>query len=148
MMKTKKKKNGFMTAYMLGMGVTVLSLAIASSALAFAYLQTAKQYTESIQLGYVAESAMLLGWDDIRHRDWWHVPEKKTWKLDDAYGVTQTGQYMEVQCVSKSYQLPYNGTVRGMGIGEVSLMRRTEAVVFHVEKEKEQAVFSVSQIRY
>lgn len=146
MMKTKK--NGFMTVYMLSTGVTVLSLAIASSLLAFAYLQTAKQYKESVQLGYVAESAMLLGWDDIRQRDWQQVPEKKTWKLADAYGVTQTGQHMEVQCVSKSYQLPYNGTVRGMGIEEASLMRRTEAVVFHVEKENDQAVFSVSQIRY
>ncbi len=142
------KKNGFMTAYMLSMGVTVLSLAIASSMLAFVYLQTAKQYKESIQLGYVAESAMLLGWDDIRQRNWQQVPEKKTWKLEDAYGVTQTGQHMEVQCVSKSYQLPYNGTVRGMGIGDASFMRRTGAVVFHVEKENEQAVFSVSQIRY
>lgn len=144
----KREPNGFMTAYMLGIGLTVLSMATAASVLAFSYLQTAKQYTESIQLGYVAESAMILGWDDIRQRDWQQVPEKRTWKLADAYGVTQTGQHMEVQCVSQSYQLPYNGTVRGMGIGDASQMRRTGAVVFHVEKENEQVVFSVSQIRY
>lgn len=142
------KPNGFITVYILAAGLTILSTAVASSVLAFSYLQTAKQYKESIQLGYVAESAMIIGWDDIRHRHWQQVPEKKTWKLEDVYGVTQTGQHMEIQCVSLSYQLPYNGTVRGMGIGDASRMRRTGAVVFRVENENGNGVFSVKQIRY
>lgn len=142
------KQNGFITVYILAAGLTILSAAVASSVLAFSYLQTAKQYKESIQLGYVAESAMIIGWDDIRHRHWQQVPKKKTWKLEDVYGVTQTGQHMEIQCVSLSYQLPYNGTVRGMGIGDTSLMRRTGAVVFRVENENGKGVFSVKQIRY
>ena len=142
------RKNGFMTVYILGTGLLVLSVAMASSALAFSYLQTARQYKESIQLGYVAESAMMLGWDDIRQRDWQQVPEKKTWKLEDIYGVTQTGQHMEVQCVSASYQLPYTGTVRGMGIAEASGMRRTGAIVFEVTAENGSTVFLSKRVQY
>lgn len=142
------RKNGFMTVYILGTGLLVLSLAIASSALAFSYLQTARQYKESIQLGYVAESAMIVGWDDIRRRDWQQVPEKKTWKLEDVYGVTQAGQHMEVQCVSASYQLPYTGTVRGMGIADASGMRRTGAIVFEVNSEHGIIVFSSKRVQY
>lgn len=143
-----KKKNGFITYYFLWIGTMLLAMALASSTLVFSYYRSARQYYESVQLGYVAESALLLGWDDIRQRAQEDVPTKKTWKLDDIYDVTGEGQHMEIQCISTSYQLPFTGTVRGIAIDDSSAMKRTCALRFRAAPQEKELLFSKTQLIY
>ncbi len=147
------KHNGFVSIYGIGISAVILTLSVVAVNVSAEYIRLAKQYQEGIQLSYVSESAAYLAWDELRSRRWQDVPAKKTWKLEDEYGVAMPGQSMEIQCLSSPYQLPFSGTLRASAQAANSRLMRTCAVQFAVQaaadtEDAQHAVFSVTNICY
>lgn len=144
------KKNGFLTFYVLWMGMIMLAVSVAVSALSIYSVRLAEQYEESVQLAYEAESVLTAAWDEVSRRSWQDVPAKKTWRFDDAYNVIRSRHYAEIQCISSPYELPFSGTLRAAAVAERSLMQRTYAYVFEISTsdDGESARFAVQNIIY
>ena len=143
------KRNGFLTFYVLCLGIPLLTVAVLTASLAAYCMKSARQYAEMAQLSYGAESAAALAWHDLSNRSWQDIPAKEKWRLTDEYGFLEKGQYAEVQCVSSPYELPFKGTVRAAAVAEKSLAQRTCAITFEVRADEENtARFFIQKIMY
>ena len=144
-----RRKNGYMTFCILALGTAALLLAASAAHLSAQYVRSARQYEEALQLSYASESALLVSWRDLRSRRWQDMPERRTWAFNDVWGIAEGGQRIEIQCVASPYSLPFNGVLRASAVSDHTLLKRTCALQFRVQKGDDgSASFAVRQIVY
>lgn len=145
------KQNGFITCFIVLIGVIALTLSVAAATLASQYLRSAKQFEEALILSYVSESALCLTWDDMQQVPWQDIPRKKRWTFHDDLGILGEGQQVELNCTTSVADMQsLKGALRASACHEKTLMTRSCCIIFEapILAEADETHYVVQQIMY
>lgn len=126
--------NGFLTAYVLWLGVVILAVTTGAAGLSQLYIMNARHYAEAIRLDYAAESLLIAEWDAFTETSWRDVPRKRRLNLEDTYGVANPGDVLEIYITSNNPQaLPFTGFLRTAVENPKTKQKRSCGIRFSVE---------------
>ena len=147
--RTMQNKNGFITFFILWLGLIVVFLAITTSYLSHLCLQQACRYWDMVTAAYLAESALVQSWEELQLMDWQDIPNRREKTWEDPYHLTDDGQMMRVRYVTEKRQKPYRGTVTAVGTVKRTMVSRTCSLTYDIEvMEDKRPVLTIRNISY
>ena len=131
-MDLQKKNNGFVSCFVLALGLTVLMIAMGSARLAQDQLKEAEAYCDTVTAAYYAENLLHLYWDEMSAQPCRAMPlsEKKDGRK--FYPSAPTAADLEVHCVTGVHNSTFEGTAQASCTMKLSGMTRTCSIRFLV----------------
>jgi hypothetical protein len=141
------QRNGFVSFFVLWLGLAILFLTATTAAMAELYLQQACRYRDHVSTTYLAESALLVGWDGLQQAPWEDIPTRREQNLEDTYGLTEKNQSMRLQYNIEKQIPPYRGTLMAIGAARAGQITRTCSLTFYLEPGEEGVALPTFTIR-
>lgn len=125
-----RQRNGFLTLYVIWLGLIALTITVAASVVSRMQLRNAAQYATAIRLTYAAESMMYVAWAEVTAQDAVRFPTQKRAYTTDPYKVLAPLDTVEYYWVANVYTVPYTGTAWAIVQHGPSHVQRTSSVRF------------------
>lgn len=122
--------NGFLTIYVIWLGVIALTITAAASVVSRTYLKNAAQYATAVRLTYAAESMLYLSWAEVTACDAASFPAQKRAYMTDPYDILEPQDAVEYYWVANVYAVPHTGTAWAIVQNEPSHVQRTSSLRF------------------
>jgi hypothetical protein len=144
------RKNGFVTFYIVLLGIITLVLVEAVSMLAVQYLILARQYKETLVMSYVSESALLVTWDEFTRQSRLELPQRKRWIFQDELGFMDKEQRVEINCTTLADAASSQGALRAIAYHEKTGIQRSCGINFKVQDAEDgvESQYSIRKIMY
>lgn len=128
------RRNGFLTLYVLCVGLLALTIAISSSVLCRTYMENARNYATAIRLTYAAESMLYPTWEEFTAVPLSDFKAMKRWYSTDPYGILEPTDTLEMYWVAAVYSYPYTGSLWAIVYDTRTHSQRTSALRFRIER--------------
>ena len=125
-----KARNGFFSFSMMMLAVVTLSLIMTTTLLALNCLSLATIYEKKVRLHYLAESAVLEGWQVVQQNPAPYL-EGQSVRVPLSTGLTEAGETVRVEA-----RFDY-GYLMGLAVDEATSLEQTCCIFFELAPQEE-----------
>lgn len=126
------KKNGFVSALALVMGVLLLTVTVATLQLAQWHWRSARAYGQSVQLMYLAQGALAMAWHDLQQERVSQIPPKRTREYTLPPDISPAGEPVRVTHNFRTTGKDLHGYLQAKVSTKNGYMEQTAGLVFEV----------------
>lgn len=126
------RRNGFLTVYVLVLGLMALTITLGASTACRSYLANARNYASSVRLTYAAESMLYTAWEELTAVPPAEMKATKRWYATDTRAILEPTDQLELYWVATIYTYPYKGTLWAIVYDTQTHGQRTSSLRFQI----------------